>query len=268
MIDCGEGTQLQVSRFKLRLSKLSHIFISHLHGDHYFGLIGMLSSMGLLGRTQELHIHCPGPLEEIIHLQLKAADTILPYDLHFHTLIEEGVIAETKKVTISCFRVQHRIDCWGFLFTEKKNPRSIDPEKVKASEIPGSFYERLQKGEDYQTKSGVIIKNEDVTIANTKPRTYAYCADTLFDPSLAAKLKGVDLLYHETTYLKDQEEKAKQRYHSTSVQAAEIAKLAGVKKLIIGHYSSKYEHIDQFLTEAKEVFENTEAAIEGTCYFV
>jgi ribonuclease Z len=268
LIDCGEGTQLQVSRYKLRLSKLSHILISHLHGDHYFGLIGLLSSMGLLGRTQELHIHAPEPLKRIILAQFEAADVDLPYIIHFHAIKEEGMIIDAKRVQIQCFKVQHRIECWGFLFTEKKNPRKVDPEKVKEKEIPASFYEQLQKGADYIQKDGTKILNADVTIDASAPRSYAYCADTLFDATLAEKLKGTHVIYHETTYLKDQEEKARQRYHSTTTQAANFAKIAGAKKLIIGHYSSKYEHIDAFLTETKAVFENTEAAIEGTCYYL
>ena len=266
LIDCGEGTQMQIAKYKLRRSKLSHIFISHLHGDHYFGLIGLLTSMSLLSRTQDVHLYGPPMLEDILLMQLNAASVSLSYKLHFHALGEDGVIADTKKMEVSCFRTKHRIDCWGFLFREKKNPRSIDPDRAKAYEIPASFYEHLQKGEDYITKKGTIIPNEEVTIAAPKPKSYAYCADTVYDPSLAEKVRGVDLLYHETTYLKDLEERALARFHCTTVQAASIAKLAGAGQLIIGHFSSKYEVLDQFLHEAAEVFENTVLAIEGTCY--
>ncbi len=266
LIDCGEGTQIQLSKYKLKTSKISHILISHLHGDHYFGLIGLLTSMSLLNRKQDLYLYGPSTLKDIIDLQLKVADTTLNYTLHFHSLKEEGVIAQTKKIEISCFKVQHRIECWGFLFKEIKNPRSIDIELAKSFEIPASYFEQLQKGEDYHTKKGTIISNEAVTIAANTPKTYAYCADTIFDISLIEKLKGVDLLYHESTYLKDLEERAAARYHSTTHQAATIAKMAGVKKLMIGHFSSKYESIDPFLNEAKEVFNETVLAIEGTCY--
>ena len=266
LVDCGEGTQIQMINYKIRRSKISHIFISHLHGDHYFGLIGLLTSMGLLARTQDLHLHCPPPLEEIINLQLRVADTVLPYKMYFHPLGDEGVIAVTNKITVSCFKVSHRIDCWGFLFRERKNPRSIIPEKVKAYDIPAAFYEELQKGNDYVNKKGTIIPNEEVTVAVVPAKSYAFCADTIYDEGLAEKVKEVTLLYHETTYLKDHPEKALARYHSTTVQAAAIAQKAGAQKLLIGHFSSKYEEIDQFLTETIEVFPNTELALEGACY--
>ncbi len=268
LIDCGEGTQMQLSKFKIKVSKISHIFISHLHGDHYFGLIGLLSSMSLMNRTQDMHIFGPALLKDIILLQCKASDTDFSFQIYFHELGENGLIAETNKMMISSFKVDHQIDCWGFLFKEKKNPRSIIAEKVKSYEIPSSFYEQLQKGEDYQTKKGTIIANAEVTNENEKPRTYAYCADTIYNESIIPIIKEVDLLYHETTYLKDQEDKASARFHSTTVQAGQIAKKAEVKRLIIGHYSSKYESIDSFLKETKEIFENTELGIEGACYYV
>ena len=268
LIDCGEGTQVQLSRYKIKRSKISHIFISHLHGDHYFGLIGLLTSMSMLNRTPELHVYGPAPLEQIILLQLEVADTRLTYPLHFHPLSEEGLLTETKKMQIECFRVQHRIDCWGFLFRERKNPRSIHPERVKAYEIPASYYEQLQQGKDYQTKKGTIIPNDEVTIPNASPKSYAYCADTIYDVQLAEKVKQVDLLYHESTYLKDQEQRAFERYHCTTVQAADIARRAEAKKLIIGHFSSKYEVLDPFLSEAQEVFEQTVLAQEGVCYVI
>ena len=268
LIDCGEGTQLQMTKYKIKRSKINHIFISHLHGDHYFGLIGLLTSMGLLGRITDLHLYAPPVLEKIIQLQLDAAAAVLPYTLYFHAITAEGPIANDKKVWVECFRVQHRIDCWGFLFREKKNPRSIDPEKVKAYEIPAAYYEELQKGKDYTTKKGTIIANDTVTIAAPATKTYAYCADTIYDETICDKVKAVDLLYHETTYLKDLHERAGARFHSTTIQAAAIAKKAGVKKLLIGHFSSKYELLDEFLAETCEVFENTELAIEGSCFII
>ena len=266
LIDCGEGTQIQMSKYKIKHSKISHIFISHLHGDHYFGLIGLITSMSLLNREQDLHLFGPSQLKDIIDIQLKVANTILSFDLHFHPLSDEGEICNTKKMTVSSFKVQHQIDCWGFLFKEKKNPRSIDIEKAKAFEIPASFYDNLQKGESYLTKKGTLIPNDSVTFAAPPPKTYAYCADTLFHTSLVEKVKGVHLLYHESTYLKDLEDRATARYHSTTTQAATIAKMAEVKQLMIGHFSSKYESIEPFLNEAKEVFENTILAVEGSCY--
>jgi ribonuclease Z len=266
LIDCGEGTQERLTEFKIKRNKINHIFISHLHGDHYFGLIGLLTSMGLLGRVNDLHLHAPALLEQIIQLQLDAASTVLPYQLYFHPLGEEGPIANDKRLWIECFKTQHRIDCWGFVFREKKNPRSIIPEKVLAYEIPAAYYDALQKGQDYTTKKGVLISNEDVTIAAPLAKSYAYCADTIYTESFLDKLQGVDLIYHETTYLKDLHERATARFHSTTIQAAEIAKKAGAKKLLIGHFSSKYEVLDEFLVEARGVFENTELALEGACF--
>lgn len=266
LIDCGEGTQLQLTKYNIKKSKINKIFISHLHGDHYYGLIGLISSMSLLGRTTDLHLYAPSLLEKIIQLHLEAADTTLCYKLYFHAITEEGEIANDKKITVKAFKVNHRIECYGFMFTEKKNPRKIIPEKVKAYEIPEAYYGELQKGKDYTTKKGTIISNEDVTEASTAARCYAYCADTIYDETLVAKIKGAHVIYHETTYLKDLEERATLRHHCTTVQAGNIAKLAGVEKLLIGHFSSKYEFLDEFLSETKSVFENTELALEGACF--
>lgn len=266
LIDCGEGTQTQLTKYKIRRSKITAIFISHLHGDHYFGLIGLITSMSLLGRTQPLNIFGPTALEQIINLQLSVANTTLSFPLYFYSLTEEKVIFDNNKITIECFRVQHRIECWGFLFNEKKKPRKVDADRARSYEIPEAYFGKLQQGEDYVTKKGTIIPNAEVTVAATKAKRYAYCADTIFDKDLVPKIKEVDVLYHEATYLKDLEERAASRYHSTTHQAATIAKLGDVKKLIIGHFSSKYETVDDFLKEAKEVFENTELGLEGICY--
>jgi len=268
LIDCGEGTQMQIARYKIRRSKINHIFISHLHGDHYFGLIGLITSMGLLSRENELHLYAPAPLIDILNLQFKVADTKLPFPLHFHPLEKEGLIVDGKKFTVETFKTQHRIECWGFIIREKKYPRKIDKEKIRSLHIPAAYYERLKNGEDYETKEGEIIKNEILTIPNLLPSSYGFCADTIYDESLIDKVKNVSMLYHETTYLKDLHERAAARFHSTTIQAAAIAQKAGVKKLLIGHFSSKYESIDAFLHEAKEVFENTDIAIEGVTYQV
>ena len=266
LIDCGEGTQMQMAKYKIRRSKINHIFISHLHGDHYFGLIGLLTSMSLLGRTHDLHLYADPVLEEIINLQLGVAKTALSFKIYFHGLGEDKEILNDNRIIVRSFKVQHRIDCWGFLFKQKKNPRRIDMDRIKSFDIPASFYDKLQKGEDYITKKGTIIPNEEVTIAGSKPKTYGYCADTIFDEGLIEKVKGVDLLYHETTYLKADEKKAAARFHSTTLQAATIAEKAGVQKLLIGHFSAKYELLDEFLTETTAIFPNTELALSGMCY--
>ncbi len=268
LIDCGEGTQMQLSKYKIKWNKINKIFISHLHGDHYFGLIGLLTSMGMLGRTNDIHIYGPAMLEQIIQLHLDAATTTLPYKIYFHTITKEGEIANDKNLTVSAFKVNHRIETYGFLFTEIKNPRKVNAEIAKSYEIPEAYFGELQKGNDYITKKGTIISNENVTDAGIAPKSYAYCADTLYDESIVEKIAGADLIYHETTYLKDLEERAKERFHCTTVQAANIAKLAGVKHLVIGHFSSKYKELDEFLLETTAIFEKTSLALEGTSFII
>jgi ribonuclease Z len=266
LIDCGEGTQMQIAKYKIRRSKIHHIFISHLHGDHYFGLIGLVTSMGLLGREQELNIYGPPALKDIIDLQLAVASTTLPFPIIFHPLEKEGIITDQPKFLVECFHTQHRIPCWGFIIREKKKLRKINKDKVGQYNIPAAYYEKLKNGDDYQSSSGEIIKNDMVTLPNTPALSYAFCADTRYDESLSEKTKNVTLLYHETTYLKDLEERAATRFHSTSIQAAAIAVRANVQRLLIGHFSSKYEMLDAFLTEARGVFPDTDLAIEGVTY--
>lgn len=273
LVDCGEGTQMQMAKYKIRRSKVNHIFISHLHGDHYFGLIGLLTSMGLLGRTQELHIHAPEALQEIIGLQLNVADIHLPYLLHFHSLCQPQpdqltVLLREARFEVSCFPVVHRIECWGFIFREVRPFRRVNPEKAREHDVPASFFDRLKSGESYRKKDGTIVENEWVTEPAKKARSYAYAADTMFDERVANYVRGVDLLYHEATYLKDLETQAGRRFHSTSTQAATIALQAGVQHLLIGHFSSKYEKLLAFEQEAREVFPNSDLALEGVTYRV
>ncbi|MEO5783677.1 MAG: ribonuclease Z [Ginsengibacter sp.] len=268
LIDCGEGTQMQMIEFKIRSSKINHIFISHLHGDHYFGLIGLLTSMGLSGRKHELHLYAPAILKTIIELQLQVASAHLPFELNFHPHDKEGVILDDKKIIVESFKVKHRIECRGFLFREKKNLRKIEIEEVKKYNVPSSFFENLHRGEDFISDNNTVIKNELLTSAVSPPKTYAYCTDTLYDEGLVEKIKNVDLLYHEATYLHGLQQKAASRFHCTSIEAATIAKKAGVKKLLLGHFSSMYESLEDFKTEACTIFENTELALEGICYTV
>lgn len=266
LVDCGEGTQIQMIRYKIRRGKISHIFISHLHGDHYFGLVGLINTFSLLNHKQELHVYGPAPLQQIIEMQLKVADNKLSYPLHFHTLTEPAVLVDDDKIKISCFRTDHRIECYGFLFEEKIMKRKLLIEKIRKLEIPVSFYSSLQAGLDYITPRGKVIYNDSVTASPGKGKKYAFCADTRYDERLLPILYDADLIYHEATYLDNMREKAQERYHSTSKQAAEIARKAMVKKLLIGHFSSKYATLEQFLQEAKEVFPNTELATEGVTY--
>jgi ribonuclease Z len=268
LVDCGEGTQIQMINYRIRRSKISHIFISHLHGDHYFGLVGLLTSFSLLGHQQELHVFAPAPLQDIIDLQLKVAATQLCYPLHIHHITGEATLVDNEKISVKCFRTNHRIECYGFVFSEKPKPRKLNIEKAREYRIPVAFYDQLKKGEDYKRTDGVVIRNAVLTEDPGFPRSYAYCADTKYDENIIPHIQGTDLCYHETTYLDNLRERADARFHSTSKQAAEIASKAGVKKLLIGHFSSKYDTLEEFEAEAREVFLNTEIAQEGVVYYV
>ena len=268
LMDCGENTQVQLSKYKIRWGRINHIFISHLHGDDYFGLPGFIHSMGLLNRENDLHLYAPAELKEILDLQFRAAGSSLPYTLHFHALEGEGQLVKTDRFKVSCFTTMHRVPCWGFKFEQVRAPRKINVGKARIHNIPALFFDRLKAGDDFVNAEGRIIKNELVTEAAPKPKSYAFCADNTFHPELIEKVRGVDLLYHETTYLKDLEERAASRFHATTHQAALIAKMANVKKLLIGHFSSKYDKLDTFEQEAREIFPNTDLALEGATYFV
>ncbi len=266
LVDCGEGTQIQMIKYKIRRGKITHIFISHLHGDHYFGLVGLINTFSLLSHSQELHVYAPAPLQQIIELQLKVADNILCYPLYFHTLTNAGVLVDSEKIKISCFPTTHRIECYGFLFEEKQGKRKLLIDKVQKMDIPISFYSSLQQGLDYITPKGKRIPNADVTADPEEGKKYAFCADTRYDESIIPHIHGADAIYHETTYLDNMRDRAVERFHTTTKQAALIARKAAVKKLLIGHFSSKYATLEQFLHEAKEVFPNTELALEGVTY--
>lgn len=268
LLDCGEGAQIQMMRYKIRRSRISHIFISHLHGDHFFGLAGLITSFGLLGRTQDLHVFSPGPLQEIIEMQLKAGETPLPYKLTFHKITEAGTLLNEERMRVDCFKTCHRIECYGFKFTERRKPRHVDIEKAKQYNIPVTFFEQLKEGKDYTHPNGELVKNDLVTDPAPKEKVYAYCGDTRYDESLLPYITGADLMYHETTYLDNQREKAESRFHSTSKQAAALAVKANAGKLLIGHFSSRYEKLDEFQNEARTVFENTHLAEEGVTYLV
>lgn len=268
MIDCGEGTQMQLSRFKIRRSRINHIFISHLHGDHYFGLPGLVTSLGLLGREAKLNIYGPPQLESIIRPLLNAAEAYMPYQLIFNALPAEGVILETAAFAVECFPVIHRIECWGFLVREKRKPRRINRDTVINYNIPNSFFERLKEGEDYIDPAGNIVHNADVTLPNTLGKSYAYCADTKYNEGMLKYIRHVNMVYHEATYLHSLQAKAEERCHSTSYQAGKIAELAEADRLLIGHFSSKYEELDELLAEAQQAFPAAQLALEGVTYLV
>lgn len=270
LLDCGEGTQVQLAKYKVRRSRIKHILISHLHGDHYFGLIGLLNSLSMMGRTDPLFLYAPPELEEIISLQLKCASSVLNYPLTFKPLLPEqvGLLIEEKDLEVSFFPTIHRIPCYGFSFLMRKKKRKIIPEQARAYDIPAAFYSHLQDGEDYVTKDGRLVRNDWVTLPPSAGKRYVYCADTIYNPAMLADVQGADLMYHETTYLHDQVQKAADRFHSTTVQAATLAKDAGVKRLLVGHFSSKYTELTPFLDECRPVFPDTDLALEGATYII
>lgn len=270
LVDCGEGTQMQMTRYMIRRSRLRHILISHLHGDHYFGLIGLINTLSLFGRTEPLWLYGPPELEDILQIQLRAAATVLKFDLHFHALLPDktGFLFADKDLEVHYFPTRHRIPCYGFSFRHQKKKRRVIPEQAKAYEIPNVYFSKLQDGEDYERKDGKIVKNDWVTLPPPKGKSYAYCADTVYDEALIPHIQGADLVYHETTYLDALAERAAERYHSTSVQAATLARKADAGRLIIGHFSSKYDELGPFLEEARPVFPQTDLALEGVTYLV
>jgi len=267
LIDCGEGTQIQMQRYGLKWRSVHHIYISHLHGDHYFGLPGLINSMSLLGRVAPLHLYAPAELKPIIDAILEVADTVLCYQLYFHPLPEESmVITDEPSFSVTCFPVEHRIRCHGFLVERKTKGRKILPDKCIQYEIPAAYYDYLKKGEDYERKDGLLVKNEWVTEEGPAVKRYAYCADTIFTESFLPYITGADTVYHECTYLEADKAKAEARYHSTAAQAAQIAKSAGAKQLLLGHFSSKYKELEAFREEASAIFPNSLVSIEGIAY--
>lgn len=267
MLDCGEGTQLQMQIHGVKWSKLSHIFISHMHGDHYFGLAGLINSMSLLGRVAPLYLYGPAPIMPMMQEIVELGGTTLCYPLHFTPLPEgAGLLAETENFKVSCFPVEHRIPCHGFLVESKNKGRRILPVPCRDNEIPRYYYDKLKQGEDYVRKDGTIIKNEVLTTEGPEIKKYAFCADTLYTESFLQYIQDADTIYHESTYLHKDAEKATMRYHSTPVQAAMIAKKANAKQLLLGHYSSKYRELAPFREEAMTVFPNTLVTIEGSTY--
>ena len=268
LIDCGEGTLIQMNRYKIKFHRINHIFISHLHGDHYLGLVGLLSTMHLQGRTSELHIYAQEPLKEIVDVQLKYSETLLRYPLHFHFLdpTKAGLIFEDETIEVKTIILNHRIPCTGFLFTEKAGLRKLIKEKLEEHQIPVTFYHDLKCGKDYKSPEGKIISNATLTNDPKPARVYAFCSDTCYDERILPSIMNVDLLYHEATFLNDKAARAKETFHSTAGQAALIAKKANAKRLIIGHFSARYKNLYPLLEEAREVFSETTLAIEGDSF--
>lgn len=265
LIDCGEGTQMQMLQYKIKMSKIQHILISHLHGDHYLGLLGLLFTMHLNGRTEELHVYGQPELMDIIDLQLKLSNTILRFTLIFHPVqhYRSVVIYEDDELIISTIVLNHRIPCTGFLFREKTKPLKINMDVVGKYDIPISKLNHLKEGKDFVDTDGNVIKNEIFTMPASPLRSYAYCSDTIYDEEIIPYIKNADLLYHEATFGEEMKARAKITFHSTAHEAATIATKAGVKKLLIGHFSARYKDLQPLLDEAQMVFKNTELAIEG-----
>ncbi len=266
LIDCGEGTQIQLRKYKAKFSKINRVFISHLHGDHYFGLFGLLSSLSLLGRTNDFHIHAHKELEKMLTFQFKYYQ--LGFKVVFHSLPEKSVeiIYEDKQISVTTFPLRHGIASNGFLFKEKVKERNIKKEFIDYYNLTIKDIVKIKNGEDFMDKEGNVIPNRRLTFPPFKQRSYAFCSDTAYEPSIVSVIKGVDLLYHESTFAEDMKQRAKETYHSTAKQAAEIAKKAEVGKLLLGHFSARYKELDAFEKEALEIFPNTSNVIEGQTY--
>jgi ribonuclease Z len=265
LLDCGEGTQIQIRKYGVKLSCINHIFISHLHGDHYFGLIGLLSTFALLGRKNDLHIYSHSELPEILKNQIEFLDGEITYRIVWHPLNfkKPQIVIDDETVTVLSFPVQHRVPCCGFLFTEKEQPKNINKEQIKYYKIPVKELQFIKAGADFTTEDGKIIPNRELTLLSKKPRSYAFCTDTIYLPELSEILQGVSVLYHEATYDRTLEKRASETFHSTATQAAMLAKKSNVGQLMIGHFSARYKNVSALLSEAQEIFENTIAAEEG-----
>lgn len=268
LIDCGEGTQVQLRRSKVKFSRIKHIFISHLHGDHFYGLIGLISSFMLLGRDSDLHIYGPKGLKELTLLQLKISKSWTSYKLCFHELESTAseVLFEDEKVTVSTIPLEHRVYANGFLFQEKKKERKLNINAVLNYEIDKCYYQNIKNGRDITLDSGEVIPNDKLTFDPPKAKSYAFCSDTIYYPPIIELIKDVDVLYHEATFLEKHSHLTERTKHSTAKEAALIAKKANVDKLILGHFSTRYENIQMFKDEAEEVFENVLLADDGKVF--
>lgn len=270
LIDCGEGTQLQMEKFGIKRNKINSIFISHLHGDHYLGLVGLLSSMHLNGRKEEIHIYAPLVLKELIDLHLKYAESELRYPLHFHATQSEEteLILDNGEVQVFSFPLNHRIPCTGFRFDEKIGLRRMNKQKIANLNIPAIYFPLIKQGESFTDENGQVYPAEALTLAPHAPRSYAYCSDTLYTESYFENLKGVDLLYHEATFMHNLLDRALLTRHTTALQAAWVAKQVGAKRLLIGHFSARYRHLEPLLVEARAAFQATDLAIEGEVFAI
>jgi ribonuclease Z len=271
LLDCGEGAQRQLSRYGLRVLQISHVFVTHLHGDHYFGLPGLVTTMALYGRTEPLVIVGPPALESIMHVLITESDSVMPYQLKYIQTQTESIetVVETDEFKVVTVPLKHRIPCTGFLVQEKGPELKLNVEACVKYKVPVEQYDAIKMGADYHSQSQGVLANRLLTAAGFKNRTYAYITDTIYDPGyLVPILKDADLLYHEATFLHERADRASETFHSTALQAAQIAHAANVKRLIIGHFSARYNDAQPLLAEAQTIFGNTVEAIEGECYSI
>ncbi|HET8753190.1 MAG TPA: ribonuclease Z [Salinimicrobium sp.] len=268
LIDCGEGTQVQLRRSKIKFSRIKHIFISHLHGDHFYGLVGLISTFRLLNRENELHIYGPKGIKEIICLQLKYANSWTNYPLHFHELEgrEPQIILDDSKVTVETIPLKHRIYTNGFLFREKPGDRKLRMNEILNYNIDVAYYRGIKKGKDAILEDGTVIPNKALTEDPAPTKSYAFCSDTKYDLSIVPQLKEVTVLYHESTFLEEHAYLAEPTKHSTAKEAAAIAREANVSRLILGHYSTRYQNIELFKNEALEIFSSVDLAEDGKVF--
>lgn len=268
LIDCGEGTQVELRRHKIKFFRIKHIFISHLHGDHVYGLVGLISTFKMLKRETPLHVYGPKGIKELITVQLKLSNSWTDYPLHFHELEskESELIFEDEKVTVKTIPLQHRVYCNGYLFEEKPNERKLNFNAVVNNNIEEAYYKSIKKGKDITLGSGKVIPNSELTFDPVPSKSYAFCSDTKYDEQKIPLLKNVTVLYHESTFLNSHEHLCDFTGHSTAKQAATIAKKANVSKLLLGHYSTRYGTINKFKEEALEVFNDVELAEDGKSF--
>lgn len=265
MIDCGEGAQIKLRQYKIRTAKLHHIFISHLHGDHCFGLIGLISTLAMLNRKENLYIFAHADLEKILQPQIDYFCQDIPFKVVFNPINprKQAIIFEDKSIKVTTIPLKHGIQCCGFLFEEKEKEKHLIKDKIEFYKIPVSKLHLIKKGADYITENGEIIANTQLTVEPEPPQKFAYCSDTLPLEKNISLIEGVDVLFHEATFAEEEKLRAKETFHSTAKQAAQIAQKAHVKNLIIGHYSARYGNIDHLIKEATSVFEKTIAAEDG-----
>ncbi len=268
LIDCAEATQVQLRKHKLKFTQINHIFISHLHGDHFYGLIGLVSTFTLLNRTTDLHIYGPKGIKEIILLQLRYANSYTGFQLFFHELEskESEVIFEDEKVTVSTIPLKHRVYTNGYLFREKLRERKLNVEKVNEYGIETCYFQNIKSGRDITLEDGTVVPNAALTFDPPAPKSYAFCSDTVFTESYLDVIKDVDVLYHESTFLETEAHLSEKTMHCTAKQAAEIALKANAGHLILGHFSTRYDSIESFREEAQTLFSSVEVADDGKVF--